>query len=221
MVMSDRTRSERQEGFEPVERIELLGGDCSLDFANTSSRRTAPDGPNERLGGYADLVTWSERAGIVDGEGAAALRREAQRRPTDAALQLERARRLREAIYGVFSAVGRGDSPSAADIDVLDREYHVALARRRLEADATGGTWRWLDAADPLERPLGPVAFSAVELLTSDRLERVRECTNTACNWLFIDASRNRSRRWCDMSDCGNRAKARRHYARTRSSRSD
>jgi len=54
-----------------------------------------------------------------------------------------------------------------------------------------------------------------VDLLTSDRLSAVRECAADDCAWLFLDESRNRSRRWCDMKVCGNRQKARLHYHRS------
>jgi predicted RNA-binding Zn ribbon-like protein len=59
---------------------------------------------------------------------------------------------------------------------------------------------------------LNPLIRSAADLLVSDELKRVKRCGDPACGWLFLDTSRNKSRRWCDMSDCGNRAKASRFY---------
>jgi predicted RNA-binding Zn ribbon-like protein len=199
----------------PVESYELIGGELCLDFSNTASRRTVPEGPAEKLRQFGDVVTWAERVGILASEGATLVRDEAVRRRADAALVLERARALREAIYRIFSALGRSESPALEDVALLDEEYHRGMARRRLTADG----WVWAREGDALEWALGPVSFSAAELLTSDRLNRVKECTNHACTWLFLDVSKNRSRRWCDMKDCGNRAKARRHYAKTQSRR--
>ncbi|MBN1859137.1 CGNR zinc finger domain-containing protein [Candidatus Bipolaricaulota bacterium] len=76
--------------------------------------------------------------------------------------------------------------------------------------------WGWSDAEDQLEWPVWILARSAADLLTSDERDRVRRCAGPDCGWLFVDISRNHSRRWCDMADCGNRAKARRSYARKR-----
>ena len=89
-----------------------------------------------------------------------------------------------------------------------------APARDALSARDGGFAWAAGAPGTPLRRPLWPVLWSAADLLTSDRLARVRSCGDPRCGWLFLDTSRNRSRRWCDMADCGNRAKARRHYAR-------
>jgi predicted RNA-binding Zn ribbon-like protein len=78
--------------------------------------------------------------------------------------------------------------------------------------------WEWHEADGALELPIWIVAQSASDLLVSSELGRVRECAGERCDWLFLDASRNRSRRWCDMAACGNRAKAQRNYARRRGS---
>jgi predicted RNA-binding Zn ribbon-like protein len=74
----------------------------------------------------------------------------------------------------------------------------------------------WTSAADGLGQILFPVLTSAAELLASPRVGRIRECGSNDCTWLFVDESRNRSRRWCDMRACGNRMKARRHYQRAK-----
>ena len=94
---------------------------------------------------------------------------------------------------------------------------------RRLALHAAGGwsdrfTWTWLDEPLSLDTPLWPVARSAAELLTSSELSALRLCASDRCAWLFLDTSRNGSRRWCSMRTCGNRAKARRHHARVRAS---
>jgi len=81
-----------------------------------------------------------------------------------------------------------------------------------------GFAWDWHEADGALELPIWIVARSASTLLVSQGLRRVRECAGEKCDWLFLDASRNRSRRWCDMAACGNRAKAQRNYARRRGS---
>lgn len=194
----------------PVESMDLVGGDVSMDFVNTASSRTG-ERLKEKLRAYDDLVTWAERVELAGPERAARLRRAAADRPKEAAAVLERARGLREVIYRVFTA----DEPSDSDLQELARAAADATAGRRLEPTGDGYSFVWPEG-DDLEQLLWPVALSAAELLTSDERTRVKECASDHCNWLFVDQSRNRSRRWCDMKDCGNRAKARRFQARRR-----
>jgi predicted RNA-binding Zn ribbon-like protein len=78
--------------------------------------------------------------------------------------------------------------------------------------------WSWAGDCSCLERPVWQIAHSAADLLASGQLDRVRRCGSDTCEWLFLDGSRNRSRRWCDMSTCGNREKARKHYRRAKES---
>ncbi len=123
--------------------------------------------------------------------------------------------------------MSRRGAPDPADLEVLNRESTAALAHLRLvpasgsTEDAAAGadeppgfTWSWADVEDDLASLLWPVARAATDLLTSCDLARVRECADDSCGWLFMDMSRNGSRRWCDMADCGNRAKARRYRER-------
>jgi predicted RNA-binding Zn ribbon-like protein len=200
-----------------IETVELVGGDLALDLVNTGSRRR--QGPfRDRLLAYGDLVTWAERVALVTADRAQRLRAEAERDPLEADRVLERVRALRETVYRVFTAGARGEAPAEDDLASLGETAAEAAARRVLvpeTAPAEGYRFAWPES-DTLEQLLWPVAMSAAELLVSDDRERVKECATDNCNWLFVDMSRNRSRRWCDMKDCGNRAKARRHYARAR-----
>ena len=190
-----------------------LEGQLALDFANTLSGRGTPT-PRERLGSYGGLVDWALAVQLIGPTEAGRLRAGAQARPADAERAYRLAVRLREAIYGVFHAFGAGERPSKADLEVLNRVLAEGQVRRQLRESEAGYCWAWEEQPDGLDWPLWPVAYSAAELTTTDALERVKECEGAGCTWLFRDASRNRSRRWCDMNDCGNRAKARRHYAR-------
>ena len=70
--------------------------------------------------------------------------------------------------------------------------------------------------AGPFPDLLRPVLHSALHLLSSPDLARLRECAAERCGKLYLDHTKNASRRWCDMDTCGNRAKARRHQARRR-----
>jgi predicted RNA-binding Zn ribbon-like protein len=185
-----------------------------LDFANTVDWH-ASSNPREQLHTYADLVFWSQNKRLLTDREVGQLTEEAARRPTDAVAVLERAIALREAIYRVFSAAAGGRSPAATDLAILNGALAEAL--RRLEVIRVAGAfaWGWAGNGGALDRMLWPVVRSAAELLTSEKLARVGECADDrGCGFLFLDMSRNRSRRWCDMKDCGNRAKAKRHYHR-------
>lgn len=193
--------------------FEYSGGLSCLDFSNTA--RYSPP-PRDDLGSYADLVYWGEGAGLLSESEGRRLRRAAAEEPDRARRVLERARELRQAIYGTFAAIAAGKEPLPEDIDKIN-EAAVAAARH-YRIVPKGDAYSWEVAADSaeLERPLWPVARSAAELLTSNVLHTVRECALETCAWLFTDNSRNQKRRWCDMKVCGNRSKARRHYRRTR-----
>ena len=194
--------------------FELTGGVLCLDFANTVDNRPAQ--PRELLKSYDDLVAWAEQAGVLQPELAVKLRAEATRRPDAAAAALDGARALREAAHAVLTAAVRGEEAPADSLGMLEAAVAPSLARRRLVQTAGGFAWVWTYDDAALDGLLAPVVESAATLLTSPELARVRECEADTCGWLFLDRSRNRSRRWCDMSVCGNRAKVRRHYQRTK-----
>jgi predicted RNA-binding Zn ribbon-like protein len=195
--------------------LKLLGGRVCLDFANTVDWH-ASDHPHEFLTGYADLVAWSEHAGALSAPQAQALLREAQRRPADAAATHRGALALREALYRLFSTLAQGRDAAEGDLAELHDALTRALPQLRLARLGGRLAWTWAENPRALDRMLWPIAWSAATLLTSDELDRVRQCAGEGCGWLFVDQSRNHSRRWCAMEDCGNRAKARRHYARRR-----
>ena len=192
----------------------LVGGRLCLDFCNSIRDREGE--PEERLTDYNELVGWSWRAGILNAEEAARLKRTARRSPTEALSVLERALALREALHAVFLAVRGSRRPRPAQLETLNNELGRALARSQVVAAEGSFTWVWAEGGRALDSMLWPIARSAADLLTSGELEAVRQCGGRACGWLFLDTSRNRTRRWCDMRVCGNRAKARRHHQRLR-----
>jgi predicted RNA-binding Zn ribbon-like protein len=202
---------------EPTEHppFEWIGGHTCLDFANTVSWIGSAH-PNERLGSYGDLLEWADQAEVLDQAALRRLRRAARSAPAAADVALRSAQALREAIHEVFLARAEGREPEAAASGTLNRFLGQALGRLRLQVEDCACSWVFVDEGDELERMLWPVAWSAASLLTSEEAQLVRCCAAERCGWLFLDRSRNRSRRWCDMKACGNSAKARRHYARTR-----
>ena len=197
----------------PSDRFGHVGGRFCLDFTNTASR-LGTDEPIERLQSYDDLVAWALESQLIGPTEAGRLREEAARRPGEADRVLREARRLRGAIWRIFRALSRNERAQAADLETLNRILADGMASRRLHESERGFCWTWEEQPDGLDWPLWPVAYSAAELSTTDDLERVKMCEGGTCHWLFVDLSRNRSRRWCSMDDCGNVIKARRHYAR-------
>jgi len=197
----------------PFAEKELAGGHLALDFANTAG--VHGDQPqSEWLASYQDLAWWALRSGAVDETEVRALLARAGDEADEAATVFARAITLREALYRVFSPVCHGACPAERDLALINGELARALPHLRVIAD--GNDFRWAWEGDGLDRVLWPVVRAAADLLTSGELARIGECEGDNCEWLYLDTSRNRSRRWCVMSDCGNRAKARRHYHRTR-----
>jgi len=196
--------------------VPLRGGRLCLDFANTVDWHAGAQYGQEYLTTYAELIAWGHHAGILAEDEAHALLEAAASQPERAQAALDQAIALREVIYRVFSARAHGRPTDAGDLAALNAALVGAYAHLRLRAGEPRFFWAWEPDGAALDRMLWPVARSAAELLTADELARVRECASDSCGWLFLDTSKNRSRRWCDMAGCGNRAKARRHYARGR-----
>jgi predicted RNA-binding Zn ribbon-like protein len=197
--------------------FEMVGGRSCLDFVNTGSQRR--NGPfKEKLTSYDDLLSWAVQADQLTEAEAADLRRLAAAAPSEAEAVLERGRALREAIYRVFTKRSAGEELPAEDLKLISAEYGRAAVNRLLTPAGVGVCAFDWQTHDALDRPLWPVAVSATNLVASEDATRVKECATDNCNWLFLDASKNRSRRWCEMKECGNRAKARRHYHKSKTS---
>jgi predicted RNA-binding Zn ribbon-like protein len=211
----------------PAASAKLVGGRLCLDFVNTiggrrpepARRKPEPQAAvvlRDKLNDYLDLLAWSRRTGLLTEAGLQAMIREGKRRATEAARVLSRAIALREAIYRICKAIVDQRSPQAADMQLLNQELARARGYERLVAVADGFDWQWAGERNELDRMLWPVARSAAELLTTGDLSRLRACEGEDCGWLFEDTSRNRSRQWCTMEDCGNLAKVRRFRTRLR-----
>jgi predicted RNA-binding Zn ribbon-like protein len=201
----------------PAAQAKQVAGRLCLDFANVVGGWPELAAPrDDRLTEYSDLLAWAWRAGVLDASAAAQLWREAEARPAEAAAALERARRLRGAIHAVAWHFERRRPQRRLDLDVLADEVRVARSRQRLEASAGKLEWRIGAERSALDAPLWPVALSAESYFTSGDLSRLRSCPGEDCGWHFEDTTRNRSRQWCDMADCGNLAKVRRFRSRQR-----
>jgi predicted RNA-binding Zn ribbon-like protein len=172
------------------------------------------DQPQEFLVTYSDLVAWSHHVGILTAAEAESLLHEAAGRQPEAEAVHRRAIALREALYRLFLPMVEGRLAEAQDLEQLNAALSSALSHLWIVPRGEGFAWEWRNGDGDLDRMLWPIVRSAADLLTSGPLDRLKQCAG--CGWLFVDGSRNRSRRWCDMRVCGNRAKARRHYERQR-----
>src|SRR3954447_4020537 len=178
-----------------VHAMRLVGGHRALDFVNTlGGRKDTPD--DEYLRDYGDLLVWSRRTTLIDPDTAGALGRSARRRPQLADAALATAIALRGHLDAILRATLDKRPPKRADLDAVRRAEVDALAHATLSPDLA---WQWTGSA--LERPLWPLAHTALDLLRSGPLDRLAECARS--RWLFLDVSRNRSRRWCSMDTCG------------------
>lgn len=175
-----------------------------LNFCNTVSSRNDP-GHKDRFQTMDDLKGWLVRANILDADAPSA---------GEDPRNLERAIRLREAIYGIGSGLADGKEPQEDDVSELNWNVQRAIVAAQLKPAEDGLAWNLDSQRTTIAGCLGLLALSAAGLFTSERASRVRQCNNHDCGWLFLDLSKNRSRKWCDMSDCGNVAKARRYYAK-------
>jgi predicted RNA-binding Zn ribbon-like protein len=176
-----------------------------------------PGGPAlDVFADYAGVVGWLRHIGTLSAEDARSQKALAGKRPGEARAAWKKAVRLRNAGYAVFSACADRRPPSGRDVEFLNREVAAAMSHLRIAQSSGKYTWTWHTSGAALAWILWPVMRAMAELLTSDRLHRVKQCAE--CRWMFMDRSRNASRRWCSMTVCGNRVKARRYHERHRGS---
>jgi predicted RNA-binding Zn ribbon-like protein len=187
-----------------------------LNLANCVPQRLHD--PADALTSYGDVVRWARHERLVDDREARRLLDLAARHPRRAAAAHRRAIALQAAARAVFSAVAAGATPPATELARLNAELARAMVPVRLVPAGGGFHREWMDPRDELGWMLGPVARSAGDLLVSPELGRLKECRGSpgrSCGFLFVDQTRNRSRRWCSGATCGNRTRLHRHYARS------
>lgn len=194
-------------------RFEFIAGALSLEFANTIHNSRAED-KGEELHEISDLLLWAKEVGLLSSTDHDRLAAHYDRHRREAAAALAKATAVRDLLLSIFVGIANGRSVSLRHLS----ELNSALARipgvLRVHKHSDRIETSWTSAADGLQQVLFAILTSAAELLASDRVGRIRECASADCTWLFVDVSRNRSRRWCDMSVCGNRMKVRRYYQR-------
>ncbi|MGO4736666.1 CGNR zinc finger domain-containing protein [Bosea sp. 2KB_26] len=189
-----------------------LGGALCLDFINTTTWRGNPERSAERLHDYAELVHWAAGLELIDAHSVTLLLTEAHAQAQAAEQVHEAALRLRLEIEQVFDPAHEGLArPAEAEALLRDIER---VGRLTEAGEARIHHWQPSGSPPDLRLPLLPVAVSVLELAASRRRYHLRRCADPSCGWVFLDETRNQSRQWCSMEGCGNRAKARAHYAR-------
>ena len=198
----------------PGAPFELVGGHPALDLVNTLDWRFRDTGSEELLASYDDLLRFAAQAEILSAKQI----RQIQRSATDraAATALVATRELREAAAEVSYAVVDDRTPSGSQIRVIERAFQEARERQRMAWSGSRMVWEWPASDCGPDLPFWMLAVSTARLLLSDQMRLVRACEKPDCRWLFLDTSKNHSRRWCDMKICGNRMKARRFKAQHR-----
>lgn len=191
--------------------FELIGGSPTLDLVNTLDWRFRESGPEELLTSYDDLVRFVEQSGLISTAQARKLCRNVQ--SDEARTTLKQVRELREAAANILYAAVDGTKPQASAVERLND--FVKEAEHHLELRWTGEKLeRALPQSSSLpELPFLLLSLRTAEFMTSDKMHLLRACGSPECRWLFVDTSKNHTRRWCDMKICGNRMKARRFKA--------
>ena len=198
----------------PRRPLLIVGGHLALDLANTVDEPGSP-AEFDHLQDPVTTLAWAEQVGLLSRATGAGPAAAVSREPSRAVAEVRRLQRLRRTVEDVFGALAdQVEVPEPAEI-ALRRAAAEAVAAARLELrdDRMRPTWAVESLAD-----LGrPIAYAALDLLTSGPLHRVKRCS--ACPWLYLDQSKNGSRRWCTMADCGKSAKMQRYVAKRAAAR--
>ena len=190
--------------------FKLQAENAALDFVNTLDDRYAPGGPRELLSSYSDLLRFCRQAGLLTpGEQSrlSAISRASQEKSLSSAVE------LREMLARIFYRLLERRSPSGEDRIALERWAAACAKHQELRWEDGHLVWRWQAMEANPDAPALLLADDALKLLTQEPPARLHACASDTCRWLFLDVSKNRTRRWCDMKTCGNRAKARRYSA--------
>jgi predicted RNA-binding Zn ribbon-like protein len=188
--------------------LDLVGGALALDFTNTSSGRGSPT-HQEHLRDFESLVQWIEHARVVTPSNCVYFREQAARHPKRAATVFARALAVRELIWRIGDALAERRTIAAELRDELVAMHAKSLSFAEIRPRDQAFIWVWDPHRDLEAAILGPITLSALSLLMEKDLSRTKRCEGKECGWLFFDATKNKSRRWCEMQVCGNRAKVR------------
>lgn len=187
-------------------RFGHIAGDRMLDLVNTVAWRLGGRERTEHLRTFSDVVDWCLESDLISEEEAVTLRDLAGR--DDARAERER-QQVVEARERAYATLFEDDPEAAADLAGM---YRAAIAAADLVR--TGDRWQWRDRQTHLSLPRDRIVRGLVALTQRDDLDRLHQCEDVACGWVYLDTSPRRNRRWCNTKDCGDRNRARAYYAR-------
>lgn len=196
-----------------IDTLPLDGGWLCLDFINTVHDYTE-EKPFDYLTSYVDFLDWSEKVGLLTPSLRKELESYAHKNQEQAENTHAHLIEARKVLYELFFAIARNKIPDGnaqADFNSLLPETMSHLHLKVTQPSDVQTQWQ---KHNNLKYPLYPIVKSAYDLLTSELLERVKECGS--CGWLFLDQSKNKSRKWCSMETCGSNVKAKRYYHRNK-----
>lgn len=185
-----------------------ISGDRMLDLINTVEWRLGGPQREEDLTSYSLMLTWCQESGVIDASEQKLLLALAEKNPHSAANELDKVITLRENTY---EALFHGDAAAAA---ALTAAYRKAIAAATLVRGENGTSWSWEDQTTALDLPRHRITRDLIELLKRDDLDRLDQCEDATCGWVYLDTSPRRNRRWCVTRDCGDRNRSRAYYAR-------
>src|SRR6476660_4150937 len=189
-------------------KLDLVGGELALDFANTSSGRGSPS-HQEHLRDFEALIEWTEHARVMAPPDCALARAVMAGHPKRARALFARVLEARELIWMIGTALAE-QRPVSQKLSASHTAVH-AESFRFAEMKMRDGAyiWTWDPRRNVEAAILGPITLSALTLLMEKDLSRTKRCAGMECGWLFFDTTKNSCRRWCEMRVCGNRAKVR------------
>jgi predicted RNA-binding Zn ribbon-like protein len=219
-VNGDLMVIESQGSLAPILKLPLLGDRPCLDFINTIDWRLHPKKRRDTFESYSDLLAFSLRLNLITTTTYSTLTQHAISTPLFAERAFNDARVFRDALTRLVDDITARSQGSSQDTPSLETLAIIDTARHRAhESESLVWSGDRLDLSprpekEGLDLPWLIIVRDAERLLCSDLASHIRVCAGNGCGWVFIDTSKNGTRRWCSMKYCGNREKAARFKAK-------
>ncbi|MCG8569008.1 MAG: CGNR zinc finger domain-containing protein [Spirochaetes bacterium] len=192
-------------------KIKLEGGHYVLDFINTVEGRDS-DEFKEQLFDFLDVLAWCRKVKLLSSYHIKKLYQRAIKNQEKAEKCYKSVIRLRNILYEIFNSLAENKEIDDYSWFIFNKRLKTALYHYKLIKKNHQFKWGFKAGKNPLQFVQYPLLKGAAELLMDLDLKRLKKCPMSDCGWLFLDISRNNSRKWCSMETCGNRAKAQRFY---------
>ena len=200
-----------------IETLTIDGGWLALDFVNTISNRNVEPPQFDYLTSYPIILDWTKRVNLLKTSEVRILEKYALEHPIESAKSWIRALEAREMLFTIFQCIVKGKTPATREQNLFNAWLSRSLRKSQVEFVDASSSIRasWNIALEDLDKPIYLIIKSAYDLLLGGQLNRIKECGT--CGWLFLDKSKNGSRRWCNMDTCGSQQKSKNYYHRKKS----